>query len=106
MKEKESNESDTLRNAKHPLLTYICYISVQSRGQFCLSNRQSTDSLFGPFTYLWGLKGPILINNHNLSRERGLSLSRGIKKSKAAGFMEHIVAPVSDERFTCFPLKA
>ena len=78
------------------------YVSDQSRGQFCLSNIQSTDSLFGPFTYLWSQKGPILIDNQNLSRERGLLSSHEIKESKAPGFRAPVVAPVSKECFAYF----
>ena len=54
MKERESDASNTLRNAKHPYMTNLDYVSDQSRQQLCLSIRQSTDSVFGPFTYPWG----------------------------------------------------
>ena len=91
-----------LRNAKHPSLTILGYVSDQSRGQFCLSNIQSTDSLFDPFTYLCSQKGPILIDNQNLSRERGLLSSHEIKESKAPGFREPVVALVSKECLVYF----
>ena len=74
-------------------MTNLGYVSDQSKGQLCLSNRQLANSLFGPFTYPWG------------PRDRGLLSSLRIKESKALGCREPAAASGSKEHFACFPLK-
>ena len=94
-KERESDASDTLRNAKHPYMTNLGYVSYQSRRQLYLRIRQSTESVFGPFTYSWGPRDLFWQIIKIISGGRGLLLSSGIKECKAPGFREPIEASVS-----------
>ena len=74
----------TLEGCHGSLINLLGYVSIQSRGPFCLSHRQLDWQSVWSLYLLLGSKGPILTKS-KFFRGRGLLSSLRIKESKAPG---------------------